>query len=71
MHRVGQKEVHRDYRLVHLNGTYQIYDFLRKGCTEGGKTDASELGARQFPLLHERKIRMTYVKFTSRARYSS
>ena len=47
MYRVGQKEVHRDYRLVRLNGTCQIYDFLHKGSTEGGKTDASELGARQ------------------------
>ena len=44
VYRVGQKEVHRDYRLVRLNGTCQIYDFLHKGSTEGGKTDASELG---------------------------
>ena len=42
MYRVGQKEVHRDYRLVRLNGTCQIYDFLHKGSTEGGKTDASQ-----------------------------
>ena len=38
IYRVGQKEVHRDYRLVRLNGTCQIYDFfLHKGSTEGGK----------------------------------
>ena len=47
MYRVGQKEVYRDYRLVRLNGTCKIYDFLHKGSTECGKTDASELGARQ------------------------
>ena len=47
MYRVGQKEVHRDYRLVRLNDTCQIYDLLHKGSTEGGKTDTSELGARQ------------------------
>ena len=56
MYRVGQKEVHRDYRLVRLNGTCQIYDFLHKGSTEGGKTDASELGARQCEI--SRKIRL-------------
>ena len=28
---MGQKEVHRDYRLVRLNGTCQIYDFF---CTK-------------------------------------
>ena len=30
LYRVGQKEVHRDYRLVLLNGTCQIYDFCTK-----------------------------------------
>ena len=55
IYRVGQKEVHRDYRLVRLNGTWQIYDFLHKCNTEGGKTDASELGARQCKV--SRKIR--------------
>ena len=55
IYRVGQKEVHRDYRLVRLNGTCQIYDFLQKGSTEGGKTEASELGARQCEI--SRKIR--------------
>ena len=55
VYRVDQKEVHRDNRLVRLNGTCQIYDFLHKGNTEGGKTDASELGARQCEI--SRKIR--------------
>ena len=54
-YRVGQKEIHRDCRLVRLNGTCQIHDFLHKGSTEGGKTDASELGARQCEM--SRKIR--------------
>ena len=58
-YRVGQKEVHRDYRLVRLNGTCQIYDFLHKGSTEGGKTDASELGARQCEI--SRKIRFVSI----------
>ena len=55
VYRVGQKEVHRDCRLVRLNGTCQIHDFLHKGSTEDGKTDASELGARQCEI--SRKIR--------------
>ena len=59
LYRVGQKEVHRDYRLVRLNGTCQIYDFLHKGSTEGGKTDASELGARRCEI--SRKIRFVSI----------
>ena len=46
--RMGQKEAHRDYRLLRLNGKCEIYDFLHKVNTEGGKTDASELGARKY-----------------------
>ena len=46
-YRVGQKEVHRDYRLVRFNGTCEIDDFLHKGNTECGKTVAIVLDARQ------------------------
>ena len=52
---MDQKEVHPAYRLVRLNGTCQIEDVLHKGSTEGGKTDAGELGARQCEI--SRKIR--------------
>ena len=55
-YRVGQKEVHRECRLVRFNGTCQIYDVLHKGNTEGGKTDVSELGARQYEVSRKRRF---------------